>query len=131
MTEKMKILVPKRKITATLEFSDESPKTVKALLKALPIKGKLDRWGDEALFGVPMVEEQLEPKARTAVEVGEVGYWDVEPSICIFFGPTPVSTDFKPKAYSPVNVVGKIIDVDPKLFAAVQDGDEVRLEKVK
>ena len=130
MTEKMKILVPKRKITATLEFSGESPKTVKALLKALPIKGKFDRWGDEALFGVP-VKEQLEPNARMNVEIGEVGYWDVEPSICIFFGPTPVSTDDKPKAYSPVNVIGKIIDVDPKLFSAVQDGDEVKLEKIK
>ena len=131
MPEKMKILVPKRKITATLEFLDESPKTVKKLLAALPLKGKLDRWGDEALFGVPVVKEQLEPKARTAVEVGEVGYWDVEPSICIFFGPTPVSTDEKPKAYSPVNVIGKIIDVDPKIFSAVEDGDEVRLVKIK
>lgn len=130
MPEKMKILVPKRKITATLEFSDESPKTVKALLNALPIKGKFDRWGDEVLFSVP-IKEKLEPKARTAVEVGEVGFWDVEPSICIFFGPTPVSTDEKPKAYSPVNVIGKIIGVDPKIFAAVEDGDEVKLEKFK
>ena len=126
----MKILVPKRKITATLEFSNESPKTVKALLNALPIKGKFDRWGDEVLFGVP-IKEKLELKARTAVEVGEVGFWDVKPSICIFFGPTPVSTDEKPKAYSPVNVIGKIIDVDPKIFAAVEDGDEVKLEKFK
>lgn len=131
MTEKIKILVPKRKISATLEISNESPKTVKKILAALPVKGKLDRWGDEALFGVPTVKEQLEPKARTAVEVGEVGYWDVDPSICIFFGPTPVSTDEKPKAYSPVNVLGKITDVDPKIFSAVEDGDEVRLEKVK
>jgi len=131
MPEKMKILVPKRKISATLEISNESPKTVKKLIAALPIKGKLDRWGDEALFSVPVVKEQLEPKARTAVEVGEVGYWDVEPSICIFFGPTPVSTDEKPKAYSPVNVIGKIIDIDPKIFAAIEDGDEVKLEKFK
>jgi hypothetical protein len=130
MPEKVKILVPKRKIAAILEFSDESPKTVKALFNALPIKGKFDRWGDEVLFGVP-IKEKLEPKARTAVEVGEVGYWDVNPSICIFFGPTPVSTDDKPKAYSPVNVLGKIIDIDPKIFSVVEDGDEVRLEKIK
>jgi uncharacterized protein len=131
MPEKIKILVPKRKISATLEISSESPKTVNKLLAALPVRGKIDRWGDEALFGVPAVKEQLEPKARTAVEVGEVGYWNVNPSICIFFGPTPVSTDDKPKAYSPVDALGKIIDVDPKIFSAVEDGDEVRLERVK
>jgi len=130
MPEKMKILVPKRKITAILEFSDESPKTVKAILKVLPIKGKFDRWGDEALFRVP-IKEKLESNARTDVEIGEIGYWDVEPSLCIFFGPTPISTNENPKAYSPVNVIGKIIDVDPKIFSAVEDGDEVRLEKFK
>jgi len=130
MAEKMKIVVPKRKITAILEFSEESPKTVKAILKALPIKGKFDRWGDEALFGVP-VKEKLEPNARSDVEIGEVGYWDVDPSICIFFGPTPVSVDENPKAYSPINVIGRIIDADPKIFSVVEDGDEVRLEKFK
>jgi len=130
MPEKMKILVPKRRIITALEFSDESPKTVKAILKALPLKSKFDRWGDEALFSVP-VKERLEPNARTDVEVGEVGYWPSGPSICIFFGPTPVSTDENPKAYSSVNVIGRIIDVDPKIFSAVEDGDEVRLEKFK
>jgi len=129
MDKQMRIRVPSRKITAIIEFSNESPNTVKALIKALPIQSTLDRWGDEALFRVP-IEVKLESNARVDVEVGEIGYWDVEPSICIFFGPTPVSTTEKPKAYSPVNVLGKIIDVDPRVFSIVEDGDKVIIENI-
>ncbi len=128
MVEKIKVSVPTRNITAILECSNESPKTVKALLKALPIKSTFNRWGDEALFDVTF-NEKLEPKARIDMSVGEVAFWPEGPSICIFFGPTPVSTDDKPKAYSPVNVLGKIIKPAPKIFSAVEDGDDVILEK--
>ena len=40
----------------------------------------------------------------------DVAYWPEGRAICLFLGPTPISKDGKILAYSPVNIVGKIID---------------------
>lgn len=83
--------------------------TARELLKILPVQGITQLWGDEIYFTVPL-KSALEHDAREEVEVGELGYWPEGPALCIFFGPTPVSTGKKPRAYSPVNIVGRIID---------------------
>ena len=46
-------------------------------------------------------------------------------AFCIFFGPTPASTDERPRAYSPVNLLGRVIG-DATRFRAVKDGAHVR-----
>jgi hypothetical protein len=40
----------------------------------------------------------------------DVAYWPEGRAICLFFGLTPISKNDKILAYSPVNIVGKIID---------------------
>ena len=70
-----------------------------------------------------------ENDAREEVEVGELGYWPVGSAFCIFFGPTPVSTDEKPRAYSPVNIIGKIHGELVEL-KSVRDGEQVRLARL-
>ena len=40
----------------------------------------------------------------------DVAYWPGGKTLYLFFGPTPISKDGKILAYSPVNIVGKIID---------------------
>jgi hypothetical protein len=67
-----------------------------------------------------------EPDARAEVEVGELGYWPVGRAFCIFFGPTPASTDERPRAYSPVNVLGRVLG-DVTCFRAVREGTRVRV----
>ena len=42
------------------------------------------------------------------------------------FGPTPVSDGPAPRAYSPVNVLGRVIG-DATAFRAVRDGAPVRI----
>lgn len=42
--------------------------------------------------------------------MGDVGYWPSGNALCLFFGPTPASVDEKPKAASPVTVVGRIVE---------------------
>jgi hypothetical protein len=42
----------------------------------------------------------------------DVAYWPEGKAICLFYGPTPISKNGKILAYSPVNMVGKIVD-DP------------------
>jgi hypothetical protein len=104
---------------------NEGP-TAKKVWEALPVTGKANRWGDEIYFEIPVKTGQ-EAGAREEVEVGELGYWPVGHAFCIFFGPTPVSTGSGPRAYSPVNLLGKVLG-DATLFRQVKDGEKVRLE---
>ena len=115
-------------MTGTVEavITNENPRTAEAIWSALPIDGSANRWGDEIYFSIPV--NLNEEKARAQVEVGSVAYWPPGKALCIFFGPTPVSQDAEPRAYSPVNVFAKIVG-DPAIFKKVRDGDRVLLEK--
>ncbi|MEM2987064.1 MAG: cyclophilin-like fold protein [Nitrososphaerota archaeon] len=104
-----------------------NPKTVKAILNALPFESTANRWGDEVYFETPVKVE--EENSIQEVEVGTVAYWPPGNALCIFFGKTPVSRGEKPRAYSPVNVIGKIIG-DAKIFKKVKSGDDIKVEKV-
>jgi hypothetical protein len=105
---------------------NDSP-TSQAIWSVLPITGRASVWGDEVYFEIP-VEMPQEPGARQDMEVGELGYWPVGRAFCIFFGPTPVSTGGKPRAYSPVNVLGKVLG-DARKFKAVRSGEDVTISK--
>ncbi len=107
---------------------NESP-TAQEIWKKLPLEGHANKWGDEIYFEVPVVIDQ-ESDARAEVEIGELGYWPVGRAFCIFFGPTPVSTDERPRAYSPVNVIGRV-QGDATLFKLVRDGDLVRIDRLE
>ncbi len=81
--------------------------TAEEIWGRLPLEGSANFWGDEIYFEIP-VSVGPEDEAREAVEVGDVCYWPQGEALCIFFGPTPASTDENPKAASPVTVVGRI-----------------------
>jgi len=112
-------------ISLRAELND-SP-TAQQIWEVLPITGRANVWGDEIYFDIPVFAEQA-PDARTEVKVGELGYWPMGHAFCIFFGPTPVSVDERPRAYSPVNVIGRVLG-DAAAFRAVRDGEAVWLEK--
>jgi hypothetical protein len=90
-----------------------------------PIEGSANLWGDEIYFEIPVMAAQ-EADAREIVEVGTLGYWPVGHAFCIFFGPTPVSTDKRPRAYSPCNILGRVLG-DATEFRAVRNGETVTL----
>jgi hypothetical protein len=110
-------------VTMEAELND-SP-TAQAIWEALPIIGRANTWGDEIYFEIPVRAAQ-EPGARADVGVGELGYWPVGSAFCIFFGPTPASTGDKPRAASPVNVVGRVLG-DATEFRRVPGGANVTL----
>lgn len=118
------ITIKAGKVSLAAELND-SPTATK-IWDSLPIEGRANLWGDEIYFEIPVVVDQ-EADARQDVEVGELGYWPVGRAFCIFFGPTPVSRGEKPRAYSPVNILGKVLG-DAKLFSQVRQGDPVNLE---
>lgn len=101
-----KIKIHVEKITLEAELKDTP--TAEKIFSTLPLEQKANVWGEEIYFMIPL-HLDLENDAREEIEIGELAYWPSGPAFCIFFGPTPVSTDKKPRAYSPVNVFGKII----------------------
>jgi len=105
---------------------NEGPTAVK-VWDALPIEARASTWGDEIYFEIPVSADE-EPDARADVAVGELGYWPVGSAFCIFFGPTPVSTGKQPRAYSPVNILGRVLG-DVTRFRGVRSGAAVRLAR--
>lgn len=83
--------------------------TAQQIYNALPLKAATTRWGDEFYFGIP-VQLRESPDAQSEVAVGTLAYWPPGNAFCIFFGPTPVSQGKEPRAYSPVNVFGHLLD---------------------
>jgi len=81
--------------------------TAKLIAKALPIKAKAQRWGEEIYFSIG-VEAKLEKGSREVVEAGELGYWPSGNAFCMFFGLTPASEGDEIRAASAVNIIGKM-----------------------
>ena len=100
--------------------------TARQIFGILPVEGRANVWGEEIYFEIPL-QLPAESDARAAVEVGDLGYWPTGSAFCIFFGPTPVSTDERPRAYSPVNVFGRIIG-DAKQLLAVENGAAIQVK---
>jgi hypothetical protein len=112
-------------VFATL--TDENPKTAKVFYSSLPIEGKASLWGEEIYFRVPVPVPK--EKGRVKVEKGEIALWVESPSFCIFFGKTPASTEKEIRAFSDVNVIGKI-EGDEGVFKNIKQGEVIRLKKV-
>jgi hypothetical protein len=120
-----KINIKAGNVIMKAELNDSS--TSKLIWENLPIESQANTWGDEIYFEIPVVVDQ-ESEARADVEVGELGYWPMGHAFCIFFGPTPMSQGDKPRAYSPVNILGRILG-DAQQFRVVHQGDTVKLDR--
>ena len=106
---------------------EKNPQTARAILAALPILGKVNKWGDEIYFRIQV--NLPEENAQHEVGIGDLGYWPQGNGFCIFFGRTPISTGTKPKAASPVNIFGRTLD-DPKVFKKTKSSEEIWIEKL-
>ena len=116
MKEKISIIFTESDKTAYIELDNsQSPKTVKAILDNLPIEVKINRWGDELYTDkTPIVAE--EENARSVVKPLDVAYWPEGNTLCLFYGPTPISiSPDEILPYLPVNKVGRIITKDDHL----------------
>jgi hypothetical protein len=107
------------------EITDENPVTAKAILDALPLKGRANTWGEEIYFTIPVEGDVENPKV--VVELGALAFWPPGNTFCIFFGQTPASKGDEIRPASEVNVFGRIIG-DPKVFKRVRSGEEVTIE---
>ena len=126
MSEKIKIYTRSSGVVSAEISFERNPKTAKAILDALPILAKANTWGDEIYFRIKI--NLLEENAQQDVEIGDLGYWPQGSGFCIFFGRTPISRGDRPKAASPVNVFGRILE-DSTVFKKTKSGEEIRIEK--
>ncbi|WP_144796615.1 cyclophilin-like fold protein [Halorubrum depositum] len=119
----LRVRVGDRELTAT--WTDDAPETADAIESALPLAGDAARWGDELYFDVP-VDVPAE-NARETVPVGAIAYWPRGNALCLFWGPTPASTDGDPRAAGPVTVVAEIDDASP--LRSLDGGARVELNR--
>ena len=112
MKKKIKVLFPDidKEISIVVDDSP-SPKTVQAILENLPIQVSITRWGDELFTEKTQIIAE-EEDAKREVNFLDVAYWPEGNALCLFYGPTPISKDGQILAYSPVNIVGRIIPHD-------------------
>ena len=95
-----------------------SPRTADAILRQVPIGGRIVRYGEEVYFQISV--KAASEKPRETVEVGTIGYWPMGSAVCVFYGPT--------KPYSPVNKLGRITE-GLDLFRGVREGTIVTIRR--
>ena len=120
-----KILITINNLSVSAELNDSV--SANKIWGALPLSGSANVWGDEIYFEIPVSLKEVSD-AQQEVDVGTLAYWPLGSALCVFFGKTPASTSDKPKAYSPVNILGSV-DGDSKIFKIVKAGDQIVIDK--
>lgn len=105
-----------------------NPKTYYRFANKIPFDTKASTWGEEVFFETP-VSAPIENGVQD-VEVGDIGFWPPGKAMCLFFGPTPVSHGNKPRAASPVSVIGAIRD-NIELLPEVIDSTSVMVKSLE
>ncbi|RDV81708.1 cyclophilin-like fold protein [Ammonifex thiophilus] len=114
--------------TLKLKIALNDTLTARKVWEALPLEAEVSTWGDEIYFATPL--ELLQEKPQETVELGEVAYWPPGQALCVFFGPTPISGPGEIRPYSPVTVIGKVVEGELEALKGVRDGEKVRLTRV-
>lgn len=100
--------------------------TATKIWEIIPITSRVNLWGDEIYFPIPL-DTGLENE-KEIVALGDIAYWPQGKAMCIFFGRTPVSKGEEIRPISPVNVIGRI-EGDPRLLGKVKQGAKITIEK--
>jgi hypothetical protein len=112
-----------------LELDDSScPNTVKSFLECLPFTVSINLWGDEIYTDESPINVG-EENAKAIVDLFDVAYWPMGKAICLFYGQTPIGNNNEIKPYSPVNVIGKILNADTKILSELESGTRVTFKK--
>ena len=133
MKKQIRVLFPDIDREILIELDDSrSPKTFQAILENLPVEINITKWGDE-LYTERTHISAIEENAKREVDYLDVAYWPEGNALCLFYGPTPISKDELILAYSPVNIVGKIIsngNEKDELLTMIKDHTKVIFKSV-
>jgi len=95
-----------------------APRTVDALLRLLPVQGRVAVWREEVYFQVPL--KMGTEKGVSKVAEGDVAYWPMGGALCVFRGSM--------LPHGSVNLVGRILS-GLELFRKVQSGTPIKVER--
>jgi len=133
MKKQIRVLFPDIDREILIELDDSrSPKTFQAILENLPVEINITKWGDE-LYTERTHISAIGENAIREVDYLDVAYWPEGNALCLFYGPTPISKDEQILAYSPVNIVGKIIsngNEKDELLTMIKDHTKVIFKSV-
>lgn len=117
------IMEIKNSISTVLELDDSfSPKTVSEFIDKLPFTVDLNVCGDEIYTSESPIS-QPEENVKSPVNLNDVAYWPTGKAVCLFYGPTPLSSSGDIVPASPVNILGKISSADKEILK-LADGKE-------
>ena len=124
----IEVVIPKLK-NIDLELDDsDSPNTVKSFIESLPFTVGSNLWGEEIYTNESPINIG-EENAKSPVELFDVAFWPTGKAICLFYGPTPIGKKDEIKPYSPVNVIGKILNPDKEILSKLKDGTNITFKK--
>lgn len=103
-----------------------SPETVKKIVMNLPIKTYMNQWGEELYSDDTKIDVKYE-NPKKEVKIFDVAFWPEGKAICLFFGPTPISKIDKILPYSPVNVIGRVINPDQNTIEVLKHKNRTRV----
>ena len=128
MKKKILVSIPELE-NITIELNDTfSPKTCKSTIDSLPFSVNAHVWGEEIYTDESPIS-QSEENAKALVDLNDVAYWPSGKAICLFFGPTPIGKKGEIKPYSPVNIIGKIINADKSVIKNFKEGTKITFQK--
>ncbi len=133
MKKQIKALFPDIDREISIELDDSrSPKTFQAIIENLPVEINITKWGDELYTERTQISANDE-NAKREVDYLDVAYWPEGNALCLFYGPTPISKAGQILAYSPVNIVGRIIphgNEKDELLQEIKDNTKVIFKSV-
>ncbi len=125
MKHKVEVVISKSE-NIEIELDDSnSPNTIKKFVDNLPFTVGLNLWGEEIYTDESPIQEK-EENAKPLVELNDVAYWPTGKAICLFFGPTPIGKKGEIKPYSPVNVIGRIINPDKSILNKLKQNHKAK-----
>ena len=108
------------------EINLRNTETAKLIAKSIPIKSRIQIWGEEIFFNTNL-QVKLEDDARDVMQLGELAFWTEGSAIAIGYGKTPVSIDQEIRLIGPCNVWGNA-NFKKSDFDNVKPGDVISLD---
>ena len=117
--------------TKNIEFyaKTRESETSKIIIKNLPIKSKINTWGDEIYFDTRLKTVKLEEDSKDVFELGEIAYWVDGAAIAIGFGRTPASKGNEIRLVSKCNYWADAVNPSDLLkFKQSSDNDLITVD---
>ena len=103
-------------------------KTANEITKLLPLRSKVNTWGDEIYFEIPKINVNIEDNAKDIINLGEIAFWIEGNSIAIGFGRTPVSILKEIRLAARVNIWADAEYPEQlKLLSKINNGHDINI----